>query len=55
MSLERATLTIKFEREDDGPWIGEVPELPGVMAYGDSREDALTKAKMLARQISSKP
>ncbi|MGD0679853.1 MAG: type II toxin-antitoxin system HicB family antitoxin [Polyangiaceae bacterium] len=39
-------LTLEFDREEDGRWIGSVLELPGVLAYGDTREQAL--AKMLA-------
>lgn len=30
-------MNIQIEREDDGRWIAEVPELPGVMGYGPSR------------------
>ena len=44
-------LKIEIEREQDGRWIGEVPELPGVMAYGDTRESALRKAKSIALQV----
>jgi len=42
---------IEIEREDDGRWIAEVPELPGVMAYGQSRDEALAKAKALALRV----
>jgi len=42
---------IEIEREDDGRWIAEVPELPGVMAYGQSRDEALAKAKSLALRV----
>jgi predicted RNase H-like HicB family nuclease len=31
---------IEFERGDDGRWIAEIPELPGVLAYGASKEEA---------------
>ena len=37
-------MKIEIEKEDDGRWITEIPELPGVMAYGDSREEAISKA-----------
>jgi predicted RNase H-like HicB family nuclease len=43
--------TIEFDREDDGRWIAEIPELPGVMVYGDSREDALAKVEALALRV----
>jgi hypothetical protein len=33
--------TIELEQEDDGRWIGDVPTLPGVMAYGRTRAEAL--------------
>lgn len=33
--------TVELEREEDGRWIGEVPSLAGVMAYGKTREEAL--------------
>ena len=35
---------VETEQEVDGRWIAEVPELPGVMAYGHSREEAVRKA-----------
>ena len=44
-------LTIETEREDDGRWIAEVVELAGVMAYGESREDAMRRAKALALRV----
>jgi predicted RNase H-like HicB family nuclease len=39
---------IELEQEDDGRWIGEVPMLPGVMAYGSTRAEALTVVQALA-------
>jgi predicted RNase H-like HicB family nuclease len=41
-------LTLNFEREDDGRWLAEVPELPGVLAYGLTPDDAIAKAKALS-------
>jgi len=43
--------TVELEREDDGRWIGEVPQLPGTLAYGASREEAMSKAKALALRV----
>lgn len=43
--------TVDIERETDGRWIGEVPELPGVLVYGVSRDEALNKAKALAFRV----
>ena len=41
-------LSIESEREEDGRWLAEVPELPGVLAYGASRDEALARAQVLA-------
>ena len=43
--------TIEFEQEDDGRWIGEVPTLPGVMAYGQTRVEALAAVQALALRV----
>lgn len=42
---------VEIEQEDDGRWIAEVPELPGVLAYGDSREQAVTRAQALSLRV----
>jgi predicted RNase H-like HicB family nuclease len=39
---------IQYEQEDDGRWLAEVTELPGVLAYGRTLEDALARAQALA-------
>ncbi len=44
-------LTIELDREDDGRWIAEVLELPGVMCYGQTRDDAISKAERLAIEV----
>jgi predicted RNase H-like HicB family nuclease len=44
-------LSIESEREDDGRWLAEVPELPGVLAYGSTRDEALAKAQVLALRV----
>ena len=43
--------TVDVELETDGRWIGEVTELPGVLAYGVTRDEAVTKAKALAFRV----
>ena len=43
--------TIEIEREEDGRWIADIPELPGVMVYGSSREDAVRDVKVLALRV----
>ena len=42
---------IEMEQEDDGRWIAEIVELPGVMAYGASREEAMAKCEALALRV----
>ena len=44
-------LQIEVEREEDGRLLASVPELPGVMAYGNSAEEAVRKVKAVALQI----
>ena len=44
-------MKIEVEQEQDGRWIAEVPELPGVMAYGHSREEAVGHAQALALRV----
>jgi len=44
-------LTIEIEQETDGRWIGEVPQIPGVMVYGRTREEALARVKALALRV----
>ena len=44
-------LTIEHEREIDGRWVAEVPELPGVLVYGDTAEEAMAKAEVLALRV----
>ena len=41
-------MRIEIEREEDGRWIAEVPDLPGVMVYGQTREEAISKVEALA-------
>jgi len=41
-------LKIEIEQESDGRWIAEVPELPGALVYGATREEAVFKVKALA-------
>jgi len=45
------TFLIETERETDGRWIAEVPDLPGVMAYGTSADDARAKVQALALRV----
>jgi predicted RNase H-like HicB family nuclease len=45
------SLKVEVEREDDGRWIAEVPELPGVLAYGQGRQEAVDRAEALALRV----
>ena len=44
-------LKIEIAREEDGRWIGEVPALPGVLAYGESEAQARTNVAALALRV----
>ena len=44
-------MKIEIDREDDGRWIAEIPEMPGVMAYGVSRQEAITKVEALTLRL----
>ena len=43
--------TLECEHEDDGRWLAEVLELPGVLAYGRSQEEAMARAEALALRV----
>jgi len=43
--------TVEIEQEADGRWLAEVVELPGVLAYGDSPEAAVSRGQALARRV----
>ena len=44
-------LRIEIAREDDGRWIAEIPDLPGVMAYGSTEAEARLRAEALALRV----
>ena len=44
-------LGIETERETDERWIAGVPDLPGVLVYGESREQAISKAQALTLRV----
>jgi predicted RNase H-like HicB family nuclease len=46
-------LKIETEQEEDGRWIAELPDLPGAMTYGGSREDAVANVQALALRIAA--
>lgn len=45
------TLRVECEQEDDGRWLAEVPELPGVLVYGVTVDEALRRAIALAMRV----
>jgi predicted RNase H-like HicB family nuclease len=45
------TFTVEYEREDDGRWLAEVIELPGVLVYGGTENEAIAKAQALALRV----
>lgn len=44
-------LRVEIEQEADGRWLAEVPELPGVLAYGLSQQQAVAHAEALALRV----
>jgi len=44
-------LTLECEQEDDGRWLAEVAEIPGVLAYGDSCIQAMARTEVLALRV----
>jgi predicted RNase H-like HicB family nuclease len=44
-------MRIEIEQEDDGRWLSEIPDLPGVMVYGPTRDEAVARVKALALRV----
>ncbi len=44
-------LSVEIEQEEDGRWLREIPELPGVLAYGQTRAEAVLRAQVLALRV----
>ena len=49
--MSSSPLLIETERETDGRWIAEVRALPGVLAYGETRLEALARTQALALRV----
>ena len=45
------TLTIETEQEEDGRWLAEVADLPGVMAYGQTKQLAVDRVRALSLRV----
>ena len=44
-------VSIECELEEDGRWLAEVPQLPGVLAYGATADEAMATADVLALRV----
>ncbi len=44
-------MRIEIEKEEDGRWLAEIPELSGVMVYGQSRQEAIRRVEALALRV----
>jgi predicted RNase H-like HicB family nuclease len=49
--MSQTLLKIELEQEEDGRWIGEVPDLPGVLTYGKTRQEAMAAVQALALRV----
>jgi len=49
--VSNIVMQIEIEQEEDGRWLTEIPDLPGVMAYGQTQTEALAKVKALALRV----
>src|SRR3954468_2377255 len=47
----RPGMQIEIEQEDDGRWLTEIPDLPGVMVYAATRDEAVARVKALALRV----
>jgi predicted RNase H-like HicB family nuclease len=45
------TFAIEIEQEKDGRWIAEIPQIPGAMVYGQTREEAVSRVEALALRV----
>jgi hypothetical protein len=45
------TFTVETEQESDGRWIAEVAQIPGAMAYGSTREEAVARVQALGLRV----
>lgn len=45
------TFRVEIEQEEDGRWIAEVPDLPGVLVYGATPAEAMANVKVLALRV----
>jgi len=51
MAAKATDMRIEVQREEDQRWLAEVLDLPGVMAYGETRDQAVAKTEALALRV----
>ena len=51
IAIMSVTFPIELEREDDGRWIAEVPDLPGTLCYAATRDEAISRVQALALRV----
>ena len=44
-------LAVETEQETDGRWIAEIPQIPGALAYGATRPEAIARVEALALRV----
>jgi len=49
--MAQTTFTVEVEQEEDGRWICEIPQLPGVMSCGSTKDEVIAKAEALALRV----
>ena len=49
--LVAVTFAVETEQETDGRWIAEIPQIPGAMAYGNTRAEAVARAQALGLRV----
>ena len=45
------TFTVEVEQETDGRWIAEIPQIPGAMSYGTSRDETIARVEALGLRV----
>jgi predicted RNase H-like HicB family nuclease len=45
------TFTVETEQETDGRWIAEIPQIPGAMSYGTTRDEAVARVEALGLRV----
>jgi predicted RNase H-like HicB family nuclease len=47
--------TVETEQETDGRWIAEIPQIPGALAYGATRDEAIFRVEVVALRVLAQP